>query len=75
MILKIRYQVQMYYRHGVWHADIDSKLTNWHGGNLFKTLDDAKKQAQLAKRRYKNNGRKEPKLRIISITTEVCCEL
>lgn len=74
-VLKIRYQVQMYHGRGLWNANIDSKLCDWYGGNRFKTIEEAKRQAQLAKRRYKAAYRNEPKLRIISITTAVEVEL
>lgn len=74
-VLKVRYQVQMYYGGGRWNANVDSKLCDWYGGNRFKTLDEAMHQAKLAKRRAKAAWRKEPRLRIISITTAVEVEL
>lgn len=70
-VLTVRYQIQRYSKsyHG-WHANIDHKLC----GELFNTLDEARKQAKLARRR--RAPYEAPfKMRILIITTEVYEEL
>ena len=67
--LKVRFQVQRQ-RGDHWTTNIDYKLC----GETFTTLDEARKQAKLARRR--RAPYEAPfKMRVIVITTEVYEEL
>ncbi len=71
-IVKMRFQVQAHYAKFGWVANVDYKLNQRH---MFKSLDEAQHAVKLVQRRFKNAGATLPKLRIISITTEVVEEL
>lgn len=69
---KVRFVVQRYYDniHG-WNSNIDIKLQD----QQFKTVEEARHQVKLAQRRFKAAMRPIPKMRILSIATDVVEEL
>ena len=70
--IKIRYTIEKQYPDGHWGNNIDSKLFTI--GNHFHKLEEAIKQAKLAKARRARVG-DHIKLRIVRITFESIYEL